>query len=1089
MKDFLSDILFLVACGSIAPLAAGCALILGRCAYRCISSAALWRQDRATIAVLLSMMMAATIVAQKDRTGGAGTGNPPAAVQQPGEVGAPPDANAMTNTLHFADIAVHMNGTAMLSIVWPLDLIPTNTTIDLFAATSLVDSVWVWWQSHEVGEGETNWTATVALPEVTPGTNAPVAFFRASHRETCAATMADSDLDGFPDVYELANGTNPYVPDYESAPKLTVGPNGDYPTMDVAIAASAPYSIIELDPAVRHEVTDYFGVDIPQHPIMVTAPSPYAVVHATGVSAFMLATNTTSHTMFRNLYVLLARANGFQVGFWCGGSVPDLGVPASATFDNIYIRMPNPGVQYRGWIFYRNCADRALLRGCTLNASGATWVTGIDAFGAPPLAIDRCSFVNFPADSLAGNSCGVLLRTTNASDGGAEVTISRTLFDESFADAYPVGRFDSIDPYFATMSDSLVPCPLPSDYLPDVVTNLVVTNASLTWLGIPWPSSPSVALGIGSFSPVAYDPTVDTDNDTLYDYHEVYDLGTDPFLSDTDNDGVDDDIELNVDGTDPADPHSFKQRLTVTMTNTASMAHAVYTAWGYSATGWETNGQETFMQGFGSTNYVDVILQGATYAKAFCDLNDNGVFDAACDILLVRQIPYGSAPRIKFTFGDVDGDGISDEQERTDGTSPYDGGNYCYGMSVDVAGIFHTTNQLSLTATFGTNTMLGPLAMVTNRWSMDLGMLTATNGERVTLTFWDDANSNGVCEVEETSYSHTLPVTNRFNCISFRLPYGTFDADGNGLLDWWEIQTGLAASNEPHGQYDDTDSDGLINLHEYWAGCDPLVPDGSNTVLSIMARNVDDYIEGRDPEMCLARFLNYAANGTNFVVNPNFWASHVDLSCASPWNSIWPYTFHAGTAISPRHIILATHFETPTNSIYYFRDSSGVVYARMLVAKHRIQMTDITIGLLDSELPVSIHPAKMLPYDYANWIGDGCGLPALTLNRHEEALVMELNAMPKKQIAIIGCHVASTERRRAFFKSIETGDSSNPRFLIFDGEPVLLHTIWHGGYGDGVLTSHLLMEIQTAMDTLLSGYELQTIDLSFCPRLLERSCE
>ena len=33
---------------------------------------------------------------------------------------------------------------------------------------------------------------------------------------------------------------------------------------------------------------------------------------------------------------------------------------------------------------------------------------------------------------------------------------------------------------------------------------------------------------------------------------------------------------------------------------------------------------------------------------------------------------------------------------------------------------------------------------------------------------------------------------------------------------------GLSDVAEPHGGIDDNDGDGMINLHEFWAGTDPL---------------------------------------------------------------------------------------------------------------------------------------------------------------------------------------------------------------------------------------------------------------------------
>ena len=105
-----------------------------------------------------------------------------------------------------------------------------------------------------------------------------------------------------------------------------------------------------------------------------------------------------------------------------------------------------------------------------------------------------------------------------------------------------------------------------------------------------------------------------TDNDGLYDYNEVYERGTDPFLVDSDFDGVPDGTEVGQ-GTDPADPHSFTQNLLVSVTNTVTLSHAAYLAWGYSETGWEANELVEFSFGAGTNTYTNASASGAAFVK------------------------------------------------------------------------------------------------------------------------------------------------------------------------------------------------------------------------------------------------------------------------------------------------------------------------------------------------------------------------------------------------------------------------------------------------------------------------------------------
>ena len=151
---------------------------------------------RTTIAALFAVAAAATIIAQKDRMDGTGaTGISPVTVPQTETTGVSPVASEGTNTFHLADIKVGTN-TVTLAIAWPSGFFDVGTTIDLLAATSLVNAVWAWQSGHTVATGETNWTETVAA---TGGS----CFYKAVVRDSLT-DMDDPDGDGLPNAYELA---------------------------------------------------------------------------------------------------------------------------------------------------------------------------------------------------------------------------------------------------------------------------------------------------------------------------------------------------------------------------------------------------------------------------------------------------------------------------------------------------------------------------------------------------------------------------------------------------------------------------------------------------------------------------------------------------------------------------------------------------------------------------------------------------------------------------------------------------------------------------------------------------------------------
>ena len=71
----------------------------------------------------------------------------------------------------------------------------------------------------------------------------------------------------------------------------------------------------------------------------------------------------------------------------------------------------------------------------------------------------------------------------------------------------------------------------------------------------------------------------------------------------------------------------------------------------------------------------------------------------------------------------------------------------------------------------------------------------------------------------------------------------TYDSDGDGLPDEWELQYGLDPYSAigDDGAYGDPDGDGLINLYEFLAGTNPQAPDTDNDGIS-------DYNEDSDTD-------------------------------------------------------------------------------------------------------------------------------------------------------------------------------------------------------------------------------------------------
>ncbi len=319
--------------------------------------------------------------------------------------------------------------------------------------------------------------------------------------------------------------------------------------------------------------------------------------------------------------------------------------------------------------------------------------------------------------------------------------------------------------------------------------------------------------------------------------------------------------------------------------------------------------------------------------------------------------------------------------------------------------------------------------------------------ETVATTMADGAGETGNRYVIYAN-GHDMVQTNRMS-------YANFDLDRNSLPDWWEIRHGLTELDESHGETDDNDHDGLINLHEYWAGTNPLVPDGSNTFLSVCARSIDDRIQGVTASTAVPRFLNYFENAPqqSFVLNPDFWLTNVDIGCVSVrHDSSGDIGSKNATAITRRHVIMSNHWKY---DLYDFCDTNGNVVTRRVIEEVNISGSDIQLGRLDGDLPDSIKLPKVLDFDTVRLLANIQYLPAVCLNQDKAATVLEMasfdtsivNSNTGRRYYHLGkCsetnHVSL--ERCAIRGSTPPGNSSCPVFFLAGDELVLLCT-WHMG--------------------------------------------
>lgn len=257
-------------------------------------------------------------------------------------------------------------------------------------------------------------------------------------------------------------------------------------------------------------------------------------------------------------------------------------------------------------------------------------------------------------------------------------------------------------------------------------------------------------------------------------------------------------------------------------------------------------------------------------------------------------------------------------------------------------------------------------------------------------------------------------------------------------------------------------------------------------IIQMAIDNVDKRVANADPAKGWTRFAGYPSGAANdkFTLNPNFWAKGIDFSCVSPWNSSGG-ALRAGTLISKRHIVYASHFPLSIGTRLVFVGEDGGVCPCRLVAAKKVEGKDIMVGLLNYEVTPNIHPAKILPPDFENHIGREGGLPSVIFNQREELLLSQLgpaltNMVPRRAMSGVKPQNPSWSK---FRKMVVVGDSGNPAFLLVGDNPILTHCAQCAGSGGGPPLHCYRKEVQAVMDELCPGYKLEEFDFT---RLTDR---
>lgn len=258
---------------------------------------------------------------------------------------------------------------------------------------------------------------------------------------------------------------------------------------------------------------------------------------------------------------------------------------------------------------------------------------------------------------------------------------------------------------------------------------------------------------------------------------------------------------------------------------------------------------------------------------------------------------------------------------------------------------------------------------------------------------------------------------------------------------------------------------------------------------------ISNYLSGKTPSSTTLQFYeqsgaypntsgDFITSNAYFKPNTNRFCNNLNLNAFSVGN------FQNMTLISPRHVI-GSHL-SGTGTII-FRDDAGNYQVRTVISilgfssNGQTQADAHYVGLLDSPI-TTITPIKFLPTAYNTKIKtSSISTTPFQVMRKKQAgginiELMDCNLVSPNNLSAVTLRKSVRSPYSSWSTSIEGGDSNGQIFVPIDSangtnyEAVLIGSMNNTG---GTRSYSLeLAQIQSLMNTLVTGYTLQTISLA-----------
>lgn len=235
-------------------------------------------------------------------------------------------------------------------------------------------------------------------------------------------------------------------------------------------------------------------------------------------------------------------------------------------------------------------------------------------------------------------------------------------------------------------------------------------------------------------------------------------------------------------------------------------------------------------------------------------------------------------------------------------------------------------------------------------------------------------------------------------------------------------------------------------------------------------------------------FIDY--NNAIFTRNTNVWTQNVDITCiSSGWYNV-SGNYSGGNfrncLVTP-DIIIGTNHQPPQvgNDVLHFTDNNNNVYTTTVIARELLQLgyaNDIAIARVSPALPSMIKPAKVLPsqavlsnlYLSSTDISSQI-IPIIISNQYHTLQIHMLYYID----SIATCYAYGiVSPYNQWWKELVSGDSSCPSFMLINGELVVMGAEYAQGAGLLPTLAAYIPQINAAIATMGSPYQLAQVDLS-----------